>query len=142
VADTSLRLIFRLNHTSRQVVCQARNPQRDIFVQYSRCALYILFNCMRLTKKEGTNPYNGTVSFDNIAQAMELVFVIITSNTFTDLMLFPGRCKSLTAGIMLSTLSTWSHHYVSFPTFCADILVFIIGYSFHSLQLTIAGLLS
>jgi hypothetical protein len=36
--------------------------------------------------KEGINPYNGTVSFDNIAQSMELVFVIMSSNTFTDLM--------------------------------------------------------
>jgi len=35
---------------------------------------------------EGENPYNNTVSFDNIAQSAELVFVIISANTFTDLM--------------------------------------------------------
>ena len=35
---------------------------------------------------ENNNPYNGTVSFDNFAQSMELVFVIISTNTFTDLM--------------------------------------------------------
>ncbi|KAK5945754.1 calcium channel protein [Knufia obscura] len=34
------------------------------------------------------NPYNGTVSFDNIAQSMELVFVIISSNTWSDLMYY------------------------------------------------------
>ena len=34
------------------------------------------------------NPFNGTVSFDNIFQSLELVFVIITSNTFTDLMYY------------------------------------------------------
>ncbi|EDO19191.1 hypothetical protein Kpol_1050p48 [Vanderwaltozyma polyspora DSM 70294] len=32
------------------------------------------------------NPYNGRISFDNIVNAMELVFVILSSNTFTDLM--------------------------------------------------------
>ncbi|KAJ6259480.1 hypothetical protein Dda_5117 [Drechslerella dactyloides] len=37
---------------------------------------------------EGQNPYGGTVSFDNILQSMELVFVIISSNTFTDLMYY------------------------------------------------------
>lgn len=35
---------------------------------------------------EQDNPYNGTVSFDNIFQSLELVFVIMSSNTFSDLM--------------------------------------------------------
>ena len=35
---------------------------------------------------EGENPYNGTVSFDNVLQALELVFVIMSSNTFSDLL--------------------------------------------------------
>ncbi|ORY87152.1 Ion transport protein-domain-containing protein [Protomyces lactucae-debilis] len=35
---------------------------------------------------QGSNPYGGTVSFDTIWNAMELVFVIISSNTSTDLM--------------------------------------------------------
>ena len=37
---------------------------------------------------EGSNPYNGTVSFDNILQSIELVFVVMTSNTFSDLMYY------------------------------------------------------
>ncbi|KAF3904350.1 hypothetical protein AA313_de0206632 [Arthrobotrys entomopaga] len=37
---------------------------------------------------EGQNPYGNTVSFDNIVQSIELVFVIISSNTFTDLMYY------------------------------------------------------
>lgn len=37
---------------------------------------------------EGQNPYNGTVSFDNLVQSLELVFVVMTSNTFTDLMYY------------------------------------------------------
>ncbi|GME93864.1 unnamed protein product [Ambrosiozyma monospora] len=36
--------------------------------------------------KLGDNPYNGSVSFDDVYRAMELVFVVISANTFTDLM--------------------------------------------------------
>ncbi|MCJ1401150.1 calcium channel protein [Xylographa trunciseda] len=35
---------------------------------------------------EGGNPFNGTLSFDNVLQALELVFVIMSSNTFSDIM--------------------------------------------------------
>ena len=61
------------------------SPKGFLCPVQSQCIVYCRpFNL--LTFKEGDNPYNGTVSFDNIAQSMELVFVIITSNTFTDLM--------------------------------------------------------
>ncbi|KAK2609041.1 calcium channel protein [Conoideocrella luteorostrata] len=35
---------------------------------------------------EQNNPHNGTVNFDNIANSLELVFVIMSANTFSDLM--------------------------------------------------------
>lgn len=35
---------------------------------------------------EGKNPYNGTQSFDNILQSLQLVFVIMSSNTYSDLL--------------------------------------------------------
>ncbi|KAK5168414.1 calcium channel protein [Saxophila tyrrhenica] len=35
---------------------------------------------------QGDNPYNGTVSFDNIANSLELVFIVISTNTFSDIM--------------------------------------------------------
>lgn len=35
---------------------------------------------------EGENPYNGTQSFDNILQSLQLVFVIMSSNTYSDLL--------------------------------------------------------
>ncbi|KAF2189678.1 hypothetical protein K469DRAFT_723607 [Zopfia rhizophila CBS 207.26] len=35
---------------------------------------------------EGDNPFNGTQSFDNIFQSLELVFVIMSSNTYSDLL--------------------------------------------------------
>lgn len=41
--------------------------------QYSKCI-------------SNANPSNGRVSFDNIVNAMELVFVVMSANTFTDLM--------------------------------------------------------
>lgn len=35
---------------------------------------------------EGDGPYNGTVSFDNVLHSLQLVFVIMSANTFSDLM--------------------------------------------------------
>lgn len=37
---------------------------------------------------EDNNPYNGTVSFDNVLQSLQMVFVIMSSNTFSDLMYY------------------------------------------------------
>jgi hypothetical protein len=36
--------------------------------------------------QESSNPYNDTVSFDNVFQSLELVFVIFSANTFSTLM--------------------------------------------------------
>lgn len=36
--------------------------------------------------QSGQNPFNGTVSFDNVLQSMQLVFVIMSINTFAELM--------------------------------------------------------
>lgn len=45
------------------------------------------YTCPRNSKcVSGKNPYGGTVSFDNILQSLELVFVVMSANTFTDLM--------------------------------------------------------
>ena len=37
---------------------------------------------------EGSNPFNGTISFDNVIQSLQLVFVIMSANTFSDIMYF------------------------------------------------------
>ncbi|KAI0484781.1 Ion transport protein-domain-containing protein [Xylariaceae sp. FL0804] len=37
---------------------------------------------------EQTSPYNQTVNFDNIVHSLELVFVIMSANTFSDLMYY------------------------------------------------------
>ncbi|CAH0000943.1 unnamed protein product [Clonostachys byssicola] len=59
---------------------------------------------------EQSNPYNGTVSFDNIAQSLELVFVIMAANTFSDLMYWTIQSDYTVAalffgsGVMVLTL--------------------------------------
>ncbi|KAI5956123.1 hypothetical protein CANMA_004570 [Candida margitis] len=45
------------------------------------------FRCPRFSQCiSGDNPHNGTVNFDNILQSLEMVFVIMSANTFTDIM--------------------------------------------------------
>ena len=44
---------------------------------------------------EGTNPYNGTVSFDNVFQSLQLVFVIMSANTFSDIMYYTTNSDDL-----------------------------------------------
>lgn len=51
---------------------------------------------------EGDNPYNNTISFDNIAQSAELVFVIMTSNTFTDIMYYLTDSDYLAAALFFA----------------------------------------
>lgn len=59
----------------------------------------------------GSNPYNNTVSFDNIVQSMELVFVIISSNTWSDLMYYLTDSDYLVTAIFFAfgivVLSLW-----------------------------------
>jgi voltage-dependent calcium channel len=56
-------------------------------------------------------PYNGTVTFDNIFQSLELVFVIISSNTFSNLLYYLTDTDYLIAALFFATgivvLSLW-----------------------------------
>ncbi|KAK0904057.1 calcium channel protein [Friedmanniomyces endolithicus] len=60
---------------------------------------------------EGENPYNGTVSFDNIFQSTQMVFVIMTSNTFSDIMYYLTNSDYLAAALFFAfgiiILSLW-----------------------------------
>jgi hypothetical protein len=49
--------------------------------------------------QESQNPYNGTVSYDNIFQSFQLVFVLMTTNTFTDLMYYLTNSDYLAAAL-------------------------------------------
>ena len=51
---------------------------------------------------EGTGPYNGTVSFDNIAQSLQLVFVIMSANTFSDLLYYTTNSDFLAAALFFA----------------------------------------
>lgn len=45
------------------------------------------------------NPYNNSVSFDNIANSFELVFVVMSANTFTDLMYMTMDSDTMAASL-------------------------------------------
>ncbi|SCV02207.1 LANO_0F15962g1_1 [Lachancea nothofagi CBS 11611] len=45
------------------------------------------------------NPHNGRVNFDNILSSMELVFVTISANTFTDIMYYTMDSDSMAASL-------------------------------------------
>ena len=47
----------------------------------------------------GDNPYGGRVSFDNILESLQGVFVIISANTFSDLMYYTMDSDSMAASI-------------------------------------------
>ncbi|KAH8425977.1 calcium channel protein CCH1 [Aspergillus melleus] len=60
---------------------------------------------------EDTNPYSGTMSFDSILYSLELVFVIMSSNTFTDLLYYMTDSDYLAAALFFAfgflILSLW-----------------------------------
>jgi voltage-dependent calcium channel len=60
---------------------------------------------------QSENPYNGTVSFDNILQSLELIFVIMSSNTFSDLLYYTTNTDYLVAATFFAAgiviLSFW-----------------------------------
>ncbi|PNS19004.1 hypothetical protein CAC42_6099 [Sphaceloma murrayae] len=51
---------------------------------------------------EGENPYNGTVSFDNLPQSLEMVFVVMTSNTWSDIMYYLTDSDYLVAALFFA----------------------------------------
>lgn len=55
------------------------------------------------------NPYAGTVSFDNIVQSLELVFVVMTANTFSNLLYYTADSDYLAASCC-EWISLWSHN--------------------------------
>jgi hypothetical protein len=48
---------------------------------------------------EQSNPYNGTVNFDDIIHSLELVFVIMSANTFTDLMYYTMNADNMASAL-------------------------------------------
>ncbi|GAB7348680.1 hypothetical protein MBLNU459_g7040t3 [Dothideomycetes sp. NU459] len=77
---------------------------------------------------EGTNPYNGTVSFDNMFQSLELVFVIMTSNTFSDLLYYTTNSDYLAGAIFFAA------GIVIFPLWLINLLIAVITSSFQVIR--------
>lgn len=51
---------------------------------------------------EGSGPYSGTVSFDNILQSLQLVFVVMSANTFSDLLYYTTDSDFLAAALFFT----------------------------------------
>jgi voltage-dependent calcium channel len=77
---------------------------------------------------EGTNPYNGTVSFDNILHSLELVFVIMSSNTFTDLLYYT------TDSDYLATALFFAVGFVLLSLWMVNLLIAVITSSFQVIR--------
>lgn len=60
---------------------------------------------------EGLGPYNGTVSFDNIVQSLELVFVVMSANTFSDILYYCTESDFLAGALFFAfgivVMSLW-----------------------------------
>ena len=91
------------------MVYLARGLQKDICVLSVRSVLYFPLAGISISRyQEAANPYNGTVSFDNIAQSLELVFVIISTNTFTDLMYYTIDAEYMVAALCTISIAVFA----------------------------------
>ena len=77
---------------------------------------------------QGENPYHGTVSFDNVLQSLELVFVVISNNTFSDLLYY------LTATDYLAAALFFAAAIVIMSFWLANLLVAVITSSFQIIR--------
>ncbi|KAI4729071.1 hypothetical protein E4T49_03176 [Aureobasidium sp. EXF-10728] len=77
---------------------------------------------------EGDNPYNGTVSYDNIFQSLEMVFVVMSSNTFSDQLYYLADSDYLSAGIFFAA------GIIVFPLWLVNLLIAVITSSFQVIR--------
>ena len=82
---------------------------------------------------QGGNPYNNTVSFDNILQSVELVFVVMTSNTFSDLMYY------LTDSDYMAAALFFAFGIVILTLWLINLLIAVITSSFQVIREESAG---
>jgi len=77
---------------------------------------------------EAENPYNGTVSFDNLPQSLEMVFVIMTSNTFSDIMYYLTDSDYLVAALF------YAFGIVILTLWLVNLLIAVITSSFQIIR--------
>lgn len=77
---------------------------------------------------EGKNPYNQTMSFDDILNSLELVFVIMSSNTFTDILYYTTDSDYLIAALFFAC------GFVILSLWMVNLLVAVITHSFQVIR--------
>ena len=77
---------------------------------------------------ETGNPYNGTVSFDNVFQSLQLVFVIMSANTFSDIMYYTTNSDDL------GTVAFFAFGVVIMTFWLVNLLVAVITSSFQVIR--------
>ncbi|THC97538.1 hypothetical protein EYZ11_002961 [Aspergillus tanneri] len=77
---------------------------------------------------EGDNPYGGTKSFDNILYSLELVFVIMSSNTFTDTLYHMTDSDYLVAALF------FAFGFVILSLWMVNLLIAVITHSFQVIR--------
>ncbi|KAF3480166.1 calcium-channel protein [Arthroderma uncinatum] len=77
---------------------------------------------------EGTNPYAGTVSFDDVLHSLELVFVLMSSNTFSDLLYYTTDSDYLAASLFFIA------GFIFLSLWLVNLLVAVITSSFQVIR--------
>ena len=77
---------------------------------------------------EGENPHHGTVSFDNVVQSLQLVFVIMSSNTFSDIL------YHMTDSDFLASALFFAFGIVIMSLWLMNLLVAVITSSFQVIR--------
>ncbi|KAF2857987.1 hypothetical protein K470DRAFT_260270 [Piedraia hortae CBS 480.64] len=77
---------------------------------------------------EGDNPYNGTVGFDNILQSVEMIFVVMTGNTYSDFMYYLTQSDYLLAAMF------FAFAIVILTLWLINLLIAVITTSFHIIR--------
>ncbi|EEP81058.1 conserved hypothetical protein [Uncinocarpus reesii 1704] len=77
---------------------------------------------------QGTNPYGGTVSFDNVIHSLQLVFVVMSSNTFTDLLYYTTDSDYLITSVFFIA------SFVVLSLWLVNLLIAVITSSFQVIR--------
>ncbi|GAB7363878.1 hypothetical protein MBLNU230_g4441t1 [Neophaeotheca triangularis] len=77
---------------------------------------------------EGDNPFDGTVSYDNIFQSLELVFVVMSSNSHTDLMYWLADSDYLAAALFFAVAVVFMNLWL------INLLIAVITSSFQVIR--------
>lgn len=78
--------------------------------------------------REDFNPFGGTVSFDNIFNSLELVFVIMSSNTFTDILYYTTDSDYLASALF------FAFGFVILSLWMVNLLVAVITHTFQVIR--------